>query len=211
MSPHAPFRIRLSLLLLATGGLARILEGPSAFALSVATALLLLILLLIAYSRGLIGGGDVKIMTALAVGLSPLDCYRFVVATAIAGGILGIAYLLLSREAAVSRARSDEHRYLAVSLRSKPGASAGAGRFPTGSPSPPAAPSCCFTPGASEPCRSVSSSSGLLLLTALGLGLVGYQVDEAAQDVDGHRVPRPRPRRSQSTCSSPRTACRPAP
>jgi prepilin peptidase CpaA len=36
-------------------------------------------------------------MSALAMGLSPFDCYRFVVATAIAGGILGLAYLLLSR------------------------------------------------------------------------------------------------------------------
>jgi Flp pilus assembly protein protease CpaA len=65
--------------------------------LSVGTALLLLSLLLTLYSRGLIGGGDVKIMTALAVGLSPFDCYRFIVATAIAGGLLGITYLVLSR------------------------------------------------------------------------------------------------------------------
>jgi prepilin peptidase CpaA len=36
-------------------------------------------------------------MTALAVGMSPFDSYRFVVATAIAGGLLGIAYFLLSR------------------------------------------------------------------------------------------------------------------
>ena len=62
--------------------------------------MVLFALLLIAYSRGLIGGGDVKLMTALAVGLSPFDCYRFVVATAIAGGLLGIAYLLLSRRLA---------------------------------------------------------------------------------------------------------------
>jgi len=87
----------LSLLLLATGGLARVLEGPSAFALSLAAGLLLLILLMIAHSRGLIGGGDVKIMTALAIGLSPFDSYRFVIATAAAGGLLAIAYLVLSR------------------------------------------------------------------------------------------------------------------
>ena len=43
----------ISLLLVATGGLARILEGPSALALSAATALLLFVLLLVAYSRGL--------------------------------------------------------------------------------------------------------------------------------------------------------------
>jgi prepilin peptidase CpaA len=87
----------LSLLLVAAGGVARILEGPSALALSMAAALALFALLLIAFARGLLGGGDVKVMTALAIGLSPFDCYRFVVATAIAGGVLGLAYLLLPR------------------------------------------------------------------------------------------------------------------
>jgi prepilin peptidase CpaA len=87
----------VSLLLFAVGGLARILNGPSALAFSAAAALLLFILLLIVHSHRLIGGGDVKIMTALAVGLSPLDCYHFVVATIFAGGLLGLTYLLLSR------------------------------------------------------------------------------------------------------------------
>jgi prepilin peptidase CpaA len=85
------------LLLLALGGFARALEGPAALALSAATALTLFLLLLAAYSRGLLGGGDVKIITAMAIGLSPLDSYRFVVATAIAGGVLGVLYLMLSQ------------------------------------------------------------------------------------------------------------------
>ena len=42
----------IGLLLVPTGALARVLEGPSAVALSAATAVLLLILLLVAYSRG---------------------------------------------------------------------------------------------------------------------------------------------------------------
>jgi prepilin peptidase CpaA len=88
----------ISLCLLAVGAVARLFEDrPSDLAFSAGTALLLFVLLLILHSRGLIGGGDVKIMTALAVGLSPLDCYRFIVATAIAGGLLGITYLVLSR------------------------------------------------------------------------------------------------------------------
>ncbi len=86
----------ISLLLAVTGGLARTIEGSSALAFSAGTALLLFVPLLIAFSRGLLGGGDVKLMTALAVGLAPLDCYRFVVATALVGGLLGISYLLLS-------------------------------------------------------------------------------------------------------------------
>jgi prepilin peptidase CpaA len=95
----------ICLLLVATGAIARILNGPEALAFSAGTALLLFVLLLVAYSRGFIGGGDVKIMTALAVGLSPFDCYRFVIATAIAGGFLGICYLLLSRRPAGMRER----------------------------------------------------------------------------------------------------------
>jgi prepilin peptidase CpaA len=59
--------------------------------------LLLFALLLAAFSRGFIGGGDVKLMTALAVGLSPLGTCRFVIATTAAGGLLGFTYLLLSR------------------------------------------------------------------------------------------------------------------
>jgi len=86
----------ISLWLLALGALARLFGAPSNLAFSLETALLLLALLLILHSRGLIGGGDVKVMTALAVGLSPLDCYRFIVATAIAGGLLGTSYLVLS-------------------------------------------------------------------------------------------------------------------
>ena len=81
----------VSLLLLAAGGFARFLEGVSAVALSAGAALLLLVLLTAAFSRGWIGGGDVKVMTAFSVGLPPLDCYRFVVATAIAGGVLAAA------------------------------------------------------------------------------------------------------------------------
>jgi prepilin peptidase CpaA len=107
----------IGLLLVATGGLARIIQGPSVLAVSLGSALLLFLLLMIAYSRGLIGGGDVKIMTALAVGLSPFDNYRFVIATAIAGGLLSLAYLLLRRRtqfACLSRRRSFPGRVLTI-------------------------------------------------------------------------------------------------
>jgi len=84
-------------LLLVVGGAARLVQGPQELLCSGLSALMLFLLFMSAYSRGLIGGGDVKLMTAFAIGLSPLDSYRFIVATAIAGGLLGIAYLLLSR------------------------------------------------------------------------------------------------------------------
>jgi prepilin peptidase CpaA len=87
----------IGLTLAGMGVLARALLGPTALSLSVATAIVIFGLLLAAYTRGLIGGGDVKIISALAVGLPPFDTYCFVVATAIAGGVLAIAYLGLSR------------------------------------------------------------------------------------------------------------------
>ena len=43
-------------------------------------------------------------MTALAVGLSPHDCYRFVVVTALAGGLLALSYLLLSHQKRIAPA-----------------------------------------------------------------------------------------------------------
>jgi prepilin peptidase CpaA len=87
----------VSLLVVGVGLFVRLLDGPWALVVSAGAALLLFLLLLILFARGLIGGGDVKIMTALAVALPPLGTYHLVVATAIAGGVLGIAYLILSR------------------------------------------------------------------------------------------------------------------
>ena len=84
------------LLIAATGILLRAQQGPRALVVSAGAAALLFLLLLFLFARGLIGGGDVKIMTALAIALPPLDSYRFVAATVMAGGVLGIAYLLLS-------------------------------------------------------------------------------------------------------------------
>jgi prepilin peptidase CpaA len=107
----------IALLLLITGAVARPLDGASAVIACAATALLLFALLLVLFAHGLLGGGDVKLMTALAVGLSPYDCYRFVVATALAGGLLALAYLLLSRSrwtAPVITGRSLFRRIIAI-------------------------------------------------------------------------------------------------
>ena len=88
----------ISFMIVVGGTLTRIINGPSALALSAGTALALFVVLLLAHARGYIGGGDVKIMTALAVGLSPVDSYRFVVATAVAGGLLAVVYIVLSHK-----------------------------------------------------------------------------------------------------------------
>lgn len=86
----------VGVLLAAIGGVTRILEGSAAIMLSLGSSLALFVLLMIIYSRHAIGGGDVKTMTAFSIGLSPLASYHFVVATAIAGGLLAATYLVLS-------------------------------------------------------------------------------------------------------------------
>jgi prepilin peptidase CpaA len=87
----------VTLILLGLGALLQIQNGVLALVGSAGTALLLFVLLMIAYSRQLMGGGDVKMMTAFAFGLTPIGTYWFVTSTVLAGGLLGIAYLLLSR------------------------------------------------------------------------------------------------------------------
>jgi prepilin peptidase CpaA len=86
----------LPLLLVAVGALSRLVESVSSIVASCGVASLLFCLLLIAHSRGLLGGGDVKLITALTIGLSPFDTCRFVIATALAGGVLSGLYVLLS-------------------------------------------------------------------------------------------------------------------
>lgn len=72
----------------------RLAEGPAALAASLAAATLLFALLALAFCRGLVGGGDVKLATAVALGLPPGAVWGFVVATALAGGALALGYLV---------------------------------------------------------------------------------------------------------------------
>jgi len=50
-------------------------------------------LLLCLATCGLLGGGDVKLAAAVAVGLSPANTWDFLFITVLAGGALGVAYL----------------------------------------------------------------------------------------------------------------------
>lgn len=72
----------------------RLLLGPWGALLSAALAIGLFVLLLIAHARGALGGGDVKLIAAVAAGFSPVNVGHFVLATALAGGVLGVAHLL---------------------------------------------------------------------------------------------------------------------
>jgi prepilin peptidase CpaA len=80
--------------LIALAGLGiRAPHGLAAVATSCAIAVLLFLLLLPAAARGAFGGGDVKLCTALVLGLSPAASWEFVFVTVMAGGLLGLAYL----------------------------------------------------------------------------------------------------------------------
>lgn len=74
------------------------------------------VLLFIAYCRGAIGGGDVRLLTALSVGLPPLATLHFIVATIMAGGVIGVLYYVLGklRLSPAARDASGFRRILAV-------------------------------------------------------------------------------------------------
>ena len=81
---------------LALIGLAlRLAQGPRSLGLSLAAAGVLFVFLLVIYARQGIGGGDVKLATAMAIGLAPLETGHFVVATTLAGGVVGLVYFAL--------------------------------------------------------------------------------------------------------------------
>ena len=56
---------------------------------------LLFVLLLILYGRKLLGGGDVKLLTALAIGLSLTEVFQLLYVTVIAGAVVALVYLAM--------------------------------------------------------------------------------------------------------------------
>jgi prepilin peptidase CpaA len=87
-----PNEICLTLALL---GVASQFAGPTHFAESLVVAAVLFLLLLIIYQRGAMGGGDVKLLVSLAIGLPLAGVMQLLTITALAGGVLGIAHLVL--------------------------------------------------------------------------------------------------------------------
>ena len=72
--------------------------------LSAAAALVVLLVGFMLFSRGLLGGGDVKLMAALALWAGPDLVLPFVFITGIAGGLLSLAMIaprLIAREGAL--------------------------------------------------------------------------------------------------------------
>lgn len=88
---------RCSVALLVVGVAGRLVEGPAAAAMSVALAVLIGVGFLFLHARGMIGGGDVKLVVVLAAGTAPAAVPALLFWIGVAGGVLGVLYLLLSR------------------------------------------------------------------------------------------------------------------
>lgn len=86
-----PNSVSIGIALLGAG--CRLSEGCYALGLSLLVAVAIFGVLLVFHARGLVGGADVKLLTALAFGLSPLGTYQLLMATAVAGGLLALLYL----------------------------------------------------------------------------------------------------------------------
>lgn len=66
-------------------------------AIQVAMAALVLVLFAALFAMGAMGGGDVKLLAALALWLPPLPLIRMLVLMAVAGGVLTLGLVLLHR------------------------------------------------------------------------------------------------------------------
>ena len=62
---------------------------------SLVVATILFLLLIVIYQRGWIGGGDVKLLVALAIGLPLIGVIQLLTVTALAGGVLALAHLMM--------------------------------------------------------------------------------------------------------------------
>jgi Flp pilus assembly protein protease CpaA len=82
-------------LALALLGIAAQLASPMQIAQSLIAAAILLLLLLVIYQRGWIGGGDVKLLVALAIGLPLMGVIELLTITALAGGVLALVHLVM--------------------------------------------------------------------------------------------------------------------
>lgn len=103
----------VSIALAGVGVLGRALETPVGAVASLAVAAALFAALVVLHARGAFGGGDVKLMTALAVGFPPFATLDFLLATVLAGGALGVVYLglrLLPRPSSPLAPRPDAWR-----------------------------------------------------------------------------------------------------
>ena len=82
-------------LALALLGIAAQLASPAQLAESLIVAAILFLLLFVIYQWGQIGGGDVKLLVALAIGLPLTGVIQLLTITALAGGVLALVHLIM--------------------------------------------------------------------------------------------------------------------
>ncbi|MCP1970850.1 A24 family peptidase [Bradyrhizobium elkanii] len=82
-------------LALAFLGIVGQLASPMQIGQSLIVAAILFLVLFVIYLRGAIGGGDVKLLVALAIGLPLTGVIELLTATALAGGVLAAVHLTM--------------------------------------------------------------------------------------------------------------------
>jgi prepilin peptidase CpaA len=82
-------------LALALLGIAGQLASPMQVVESLVVAAILFLLLLVVYQRGWMGGGDVKLLVALAIGLPLTGVIQLLTVTALAGGVLALVHVIM--------------------------------------------------------------------------------------------------------------------
>ena len=82
-------------LMLALLGIASQFASPTHVTESLIAATILLLLLIVIYQRGWIGGGDVKLLVALAIGLPLTGVIQLLTVTALAGAVLALVHLMM--------------------------------------------------------------------------------------------------------------------
>ena len=87
-----PNEICLALALL---GIVGQLANPMQIAQSLIVALILFLLLFALYIKKCMGGGDVKLLVALAIGLPLAGVIQLVTITALAGGVLAVVHVIM--------------------------------------------------------------------------------------------------------------------
>ena len=84
-------------LALALLGIVRQVAGPPHLIESLTVATILFLLLIVIYERGWIGGGDVKLLLALAIGLPLAGVIQLLTITTLSGAVLAVAHLMMRR------------------------------------------------------------------------------------------------------------------
>jgi prepilin peptidase CpaA len=82
-------------LVLALLGTAVQFVSPMHVTESLVAATILLLLLIVIYQRGWVGGGDVKLLAALAIGLPLMGVIQLLTITALTGGVLALVHLMM--------------------------------------------------------------------------------------------------------------------